>query len=148
MEISKIYIASDHAGFEAKEFSKECLLKLGFTFIDLGTNSSDVSVDYPDYADSLAKSLNKKNEFGILICGTGLGICMVANRYSHIRCALCHDATTAKLAREHNDANVLCFGSRIISNSVIEDMIKVFFTTEFANGRHEKRVSKMGTFRC
>ena len=239
MQINKIFIASDHAGFRAKEQAKKALAALGYEAVDLGTHSAEASVDYPDFADTLADKIlaeceacarsenfkendginsataaenseasdNKnfgasingcgnfndavqcsgKNEnfnaiknasrqnfnasesmttcvnaavsqnaskdkilnstsygiYGILICGTGIGISIAANRHAHIRCALCHDATSARLAREHNDANVLAFGERLMGALVIEDMIRAFFSTDFAGGRHIKRVAKL-----
>lgn len=242
MQINKIFIASDHAGFRAKEQAKKALAALGYEAVDLGTHSAEASVDYPDFADTLAdkilaeceacarsenfkKSSSKnsaaaaenseaggnggsenssasingsgnfndtaqygekdknfnavKNDdgknfdadvnttacasavavnaskdkilnstdygiYGVLICGTGIGISIAANRHAHIRCALCHDATSARLAREHNDANVLAFGERLMGALVIEDMIRAFFSTDFAGGRHIKRVAKLG----
>jgi len=239
MQINKIFIASDHAGFRAKEQAKKALAALGYEAVDLGTHSAEVSVDYPDFAGTLAdkilaeceacarsrnfKENNDKNSaaaaenseaggsenfgasingsgnfsataqhgekdknfnavksgdgknfdadanttacasiaaanaskdkilnstsygiYGILICGTGIGISIAANRHAHIRCALCHDATSARLAREHNDANVLAFGERLMGVLVIEDMIRAFFSTDFAGGRHIKRVAKLG----
>lgn len=239
MQINKIFIASDHAGFRAKEQAKKALAALGYEAVDLGTHSAEASVDYPDFADTLAdkilaeckacarsenfkksssknsaaaaenseaggsenfgasingsgnfsataqhgekdknfnavksgysknfdadanttacasiaaanaskdKILNSTNYgiYGVLICGTGIGISIAANRHAHIRCALCHDATSARLAREHNDANVLAFGERLMGALVIEDMIRAFFSTDFAGGRHIKRVAKLG----
>lgn len=239
MQINKIFIASDHAGFRAKEQAKKALAALGYEAVDLGTHSAEASVDYPDFADTLAdkilaeckacarsenfkksssknsaaaaenseaggsenfgasingsgnfsataqhgekdknfnavksgysknfdadanttacasiaaanaskdKILNSTNYgiYGVLICGTGIGISIAANRHAHIRCALCHDATSARLAREHNDANVLAFGERLMGALVIEDMIRAFFGTDFAGGRHIKRVAKLG----
>ena len=240
MQINKIFIASDHAGFHAKEQAKKALATLGYEAVDLGTHSAEASVDYPDFADTLADKIlaeceacarsenfkendgensaaaaenseasdnenfdasingcenfndavqcSGKNEnfniiknasrqnfnasgsmttcvnaavspnasedkilnstsygiYGILICGTGIGISIAANRHAHIRCALCHDATSARLAREHNDANVLAFGERLMGALVIEDMIRAFFSTDFAGGRHIKRVAKLG----
>ena len=239
MQINKIFIASDHAGFRAKEQAKKALAALGYEAVDLGTHSAEASVDYPDFANTLAdkilaeceacarsenfkendginsaaaaenseaggsenfgasingcgnfsttaqhgekdknfnavKSGDGKNFdadanttacasiaaanaskdkilnstsygiYGILICGTGIGISIAANRYAHIRCALCHDATSARLAREHNDANVLAFGERLMGALVIGDMIRAFFSTDFAGGRHIKRVAKLG----
>ncbi len=240
MQINKIFIASDHAGFRAKEQAKKALAALGYEAVDLGTHSAEASVDYPDFAGALADKIlaeceacarsenfkendgensaaaaenseasdnenfdasingcgnfndavqcSGKNEnfnavknasrqnfnasesmitcvnaavsqnaskdkilnstsygiYGILICGTGIGISIAANRHAHIRCALCHDATSARLAREHNDANVLAFGERLMGALVIEDMIKAFFSTDFAGGRHIKRVAKLG----
>ena len=239
MQINKIFIASDHAGFRAKEQAKKALAALGYEAVDLGTHSAEASVDYPDFAGTLADkilaeceacarsenfkensgknsaaatenseaggnenfvaSINGSGNFsttaqhgekdknfnavksgegknfdadanttacasiaaanaskgkilnstsygiyGILICGTGIGISIAANRHAHIRCALCHDATSARLAREHNDANVLAFGERLMGALVIEDMIRAFFGTDFAGGRHIKRVAKLG----
>jgi len=204
MQINKIFIASDHAGFRAKEQAKKALAALGYEAVDLGTHSAEASVDYPDFAGTLADKIlaecevcarsenfkendggnfndaaqcSQKNEnfnasesmttsvnaavsqnaskdkisnstsygiYGILICGTGIGISIAANRHAHIRCALCHDATSARLAREHNDANVLAFGERLMGALVIEDMIRAFFSTDFAGGRHIKRVAKLG----
>lgn len=240
MQINKIFIASDHAGFHAKEQAKKALAALGYEAVDLGTHSAEASVDYPDFADTLADKIlaeceacarsenfkesssknfaaaaenseaggsenfgasingcgnfndavqcSGKNEnfnvvknasrqnfnasgsmttcvnaavspnasedkilnstdygiYGVLICGTGIGISIAANRHAHIRCALCHDATSARLAREHNDANVLAFGERLMGALVIEDMIRAFFSTDFAGGRHIKRVAKLG----
>ncbi len=240
MQINKIFIASDHAGFRAKEQAKKALAALGYEAVDLGTHSAEASVDYPDFADTLADKIlaeceacarsenfkendgensaaaaenseasdnenfdvsingcgnfndavqcSGKNEnfniiknasrqnfnasesmttcvnaavsqnaskdkilnstdygiYGVLICGTGIGISIAANRRAHIRCALCHDATSARLAREHNDANVLAFGERLMGALVIGDMIRAFFSTDFAGGRHIKRVAKLG----
>ncbi len=239
MQINKIFIASDHAGFRAKEQAKKALAALGYEAVDLGTHSAEASVDYPDFAGALAEAIlaeceacvrsenfkesssknsaaaaenseaggnenfvasingcgnfnaavqcSGKNEnfnvvksgdgknfdadanttacasiaaanaskdkilnstsygiYGVLICGTGIGISIAANRHAHIRCALCHDATSARLAREHNDANVLAFGERLMGALVIEDMIRAFFSTDFAGGRHIKRVAKLG----
>ena len=239
MQINKIFIASDHAGFRAKEQAKKALAALGYEAVDLGTYSAEASVDYPDFAGALAEAIlaeceacvrsenfkesSSKNSaaaaenseaggsenfgasingsgnfsttaqhgekdknfnavksgegknfdadanttacasiaaanaskdkilnstdygiYGVLICGTGIGISIAANRHAHIRCALCHDATSARLAREHNDANVLAFGERLMGALVIEDMIRAFFGTDFAGGRHIKRVAKLG----
>ncbi len=240
MQINKIFIASDHAGFRAKEQAKKALAALGYEAVDLGTHSAEASVDYPDFAGALADKIlaeceacarsenfkendgensaaaaenseasdnenfdasingcgnfndavqcSGKNEnfniiknasrqnfntsesmttcvnaavspnaskdkilnstdygiYGVLICGTGIGISIAANRHAHIRCALCHDATSARLAREHNDANVLAFGERLMGALVIGDMIRAFFSTDFAGGRHIKRVAKLG----
>ncbi len=240
MQINKIFIASDHAGFRAKEQAKKALVALGYEAVDLGTHSAEASVDYPDFAGTLADKIlaeceacarsenfkendginsaaatenskaggnenfvasikgcenfndavqcSGKNEnfnaakntsrqnfnasesmtisvnaavssnvskdkilnstdygiYGVLICGTGIGISIAANRRAHIRCALCHDATSARLAREHNDANVLAFGERLMGALVIGDMIRAFFSTDFAGGRHIKRIAKLG----
>ena len=143
MNIDKIFIASDHAGFDLKDKVKKFLHTLNLTVMDLGANSSEISVDYPDFANLIAQNIKNPNEYGILICGTGIGISIAANRHKHIRCALCHDVTTAKLSREHNDANVLAFGARAIGEAVAMDIIQTFFSTEFAGGRHAKRVDKL-----
>ena len=242
MRVDKIFIASDHAGFHAKEQAKKALAALGYEAVDLGTHSAEASVDYPDFAGALAdkiltecearardenfKESSGKNSaagaensstrssggsenssasingsgnfngtaqhgekdknfnavksgdgknfdadantaactsvadgasasrdkilnstdygiYGVLICGTGIGISIAANRRAHVRCALCHDATSARLAREHNDANVLAFGARLMGALEIEDMIRAFFGTDFAGGRHKKRVDKL-----
>lgn len=148
MNISKIYIASDHAGYEAKIQVKSILENMGVLVIDLGTDNAKNSVDYPDFAALVANSIKSNDEFGVLICGSGIGISIAANRFSHIRCALGHNATIARLSREHNDANVLCFGARVVGDEVIKDMVEVFFTTEFSGGRHQKRVEKLGVCQC
>ncbi|MEE3693839.1 ribose 5-phosphate isomerase B [Campylobacter sp. CLAX-7218-21] len=148
MNISKIYIASDHAGYEAKMQVKSILENMGVLVIDLGTDNAKNSVDYPDFAALVANSIKSNDEFGVLICGSGIGISIAANRFSHIRCALGHNATIARLSREHNDANVLCFGARVVGAEIIKDMVEVFFTTEFSGGRHQKRVEKLGVCQC
>ena len=121
---------------------------MGILVIDLGTDNAKNSVDYPDFAALVANSIKSNDEFGVLICGSGIGISIAANRFSHIRCALGHNATIARLSREHNDANVLCFGARVVGAEIIKDMVEVFFTTEFSGGRHQKRVEKLGVCQC
>lgn len=148
MNISQVYIASDHAGYEAKMQVKSILENMGVLVIDLGTDNATNSVDYPDFAALVANSIKSNDEFGVLICGSGIGISIAANRFSHIRCALGHNATIARLSREHNDANVLCFGARVVGAEIIKDMVEVFFTTEFSGGRHQKRVEKLGVCQC
>lgn len=148
MNISQVYIASDHAGYEAKIQVKSILENMGVLVIDLGTDNAKNSVDYPDFAALVANSIKSNDEFGVLICGSGIGISIAANRFSHIRCALGHNATIARLSREHNDANVLCFGARVVGAEIIKDMVEVFFTTEFSGGRHQKRVEKLGVCQC
>ncbi len=139
----KFYIATDHAGILIKEDVKKILKDMGHEVTDLGTNSTE-RVDYPDFAHKLSKSvLEDKGSFGILICGTGIGMSLAANKHKGIRAALCHDAYTAQMARAHNDANVLCFGQRVVGLGVIESMIKAWCETEFEGGRHENRVKKI-----
>ncbi len=126
-----IAIASDHAGFELKSLLKQELVALGFEPLDLGTDSG-ASVDYPDYADRLADALKAgKARRGVLICGTGIGISMAANRHRHVRAAVIHDMTSARLTRLHNNANVLCLGARLTGTDVAKDCLRVFLTTDF-----------------
>ena len=141
MKIDKVFLASDHAGFELKNELKEAIKGLGYEVVDLGTNDKN-SVDYPDYAHLLASKL-EPNCYGVLVCGTGIGISIAANRHENVRCALCHDEFTARLAREHNDANVIAFGARVIGAGVAISAIEAFLKTEFAGGRHERRVEKI-----
>lgn len=137
----KIYIASDHAGFELKE--KICLFlkEKNIIFNDLGTNDC-TSCDYPDYAHLLAEKINKQS-FGILICGSGIGISIAANRHKNIRCALCHESLSAELARKHNDANVLALGGRLIGIELAINIIEKFIQTPFEEGRHIRRIQKI-----
>ena len=143
MNISKIYIASDHAGYEAKTQVKEILESMGLSVFDLGTDNSNDSVDYPDFAALVANSIKHNDEFGVLICGSGIGISMAANRFSHMRCALSHNATIARLSREHNDANVLSLPARFISQELAMEIVKRYLSTDFEGGRHQRRVEKI-----
>lgn len=143
MSEKTIAIASDHAGFVLKHALKNQLRELGYEPLDLGPDS-EASVDYPDYGYKMADCLKDgKASKGILICGSGIGISIAANRASHVRCALCHNEETAKLSREHNDANVLAMGARIVDEATAKAMVKAFLSTPFAGGRHEGRVSKL-----
>jgi ribose 5-phosphate isomerase B len=138
-----IAIASDHAGVELKSILKEELAELGFEALDLGTQDAQ-SVDYPDMADALANALaDHRASRGVLICGTGIGISMAANRHRHVRAAPCHDHLSARLAREHNDANVLALGARLIGTETARDCLRTFLNTAFEGGRHARRVQKM-----
>lgn len=139
-----IAIASDHAGFELKGQLKQELEALGFEPLDLGADST-ASVDYPDFADRLAEALKAgKAQRGVLVCGTGIGISMAANRHRHLRAAVVHDVTSARLTRQHNNANVLCLGARLTGGDVAKDCLRVFLTTDFEGGRHQNRVAKLG----
>jgi ribose 5-phosphate isomerase B len=139
----KYYIATDHAGVVIKDSVKKMVEDLGHEIIDLGPFSTD-RVDYPDFAHKLANAvLEDSNSFGILICGTGIGMSLAANKHHGIRAALCHDAYTAEMARAHNDANVLCFGERVVGVGVIESILKAWDSTEFEGGRHANRVAKI-----
>lgn len=139
-----IAIAADHAGFALKEVLKEDLLAAGHQVMDLGTADGATSVDYPDFGAALARAIAAGEATrGVVVCGTGIGISIAANREPKVRCALCHDVTTAKLAREHNDANVIAFGARVIGAEVARDALKTFLATAFAGGRHTGRVGKL-----
>lgn len=138
-----VAIAADHAGYELKDLLRGEIESMGFEVLDLGTNGPE-SVDYPDYAAAAAEAVAAgRASRALLICGTGIGISIAANRHPEVRAALCHDAATARLAREHNDANVLALGARIVGEEVARDCVRVFFTTEYEGGRHARRVAKL-----
>lgn len=139
----KFYIATDHAGLNLKDFTVELLKQKGHEVIDLGPYSKE-RVDYPDFAIKVCQAvLADKESHGVLICGSGIGMSMVANRYNGIRAALCHDAYTAMVARGHNDANVLCFGERVVGQGVAESIIDSWLSSSFDGGRHCGRVEKI-----
>ncbi len=139
----KIAFGSDHAGFEAKQALKSDLGKSGHEIEDLGTHGPD-SVDYPDFALAVGLAVaNGEAECGILICGTGIGMSMTANRIPGIRAAVCHDEFTARMSREHNDANVLCLGSRVLAHAAMTRIALAFISARFEGGRHGRRVCKM-----
>jgi ribose 5-phosphate isomerase B len=138
-----IVLASDHAAIGLKDELVRVLRARGETFRDLGP-FDDSSVDYPDFAHLLVREiLDGRARRGILICGTGIGMSMAANRHPGIRAALCHDAFTAGMARRHNDANVLCLGARVIGSGVADQIVEVFLDTDFEGGRHQRRVAKI-----
>lgn len=138
-----VAIASDHAGYSFKEMIKQELINIGHKPLDLGTNS-DESVDYPDFAEKLSVALKDKlAQYGVLICGSGIGISIAANRYNHIRAALCAEPVSAYYARAHNNANVLVFGAKFIGPEIAKSCLHVFLTTAFEGGRHERRVQKL-----
>lgn len=139
----RLVIASDHGGFELKEFIKQKLELSGLSISDLGCFNQH-SVDYTDYAHLLAQDvLSNKETMGILICGTGLGVSITANRHPGIRAALCTDTYTARMAREHNDANVLCMGARVLGHGLAGDIVDVFMNAHFKGGRHLPRINKI-----
>jgi ribose 5-phosphate isomerase B len=141
--LCKIFLSSDHAGFELKEKVKQYFLKNSIDFEDLGCTSLE-PVDYPDYAKSLSDKLkNNKDHGGILFCGTGIGISMAANRFKHIRAALCTTVEMAAKSRKHNDANVLALGGRILDEGLALDIVEEFLKTDFEAGRHSLRVNKI-----
>ncbi len=138
-----IAVASDHAGFPLKNDLADFLREKGFEVLDLGTDGA-ASVDYPDFAFEMARALKDgKAARGVLVCGTGLGISIAANRYPWVRAALCHDVTTARLCREHNDANVIALGGRLLGVELARDCLETFLATEFGGDRHARRVGKM-----
>lgn len=139
----RIALGSDHAGFEAKRALLSSLESLGHQVRDLGSQGTD-SVDYPDYAESVAREVAEgEAEAGILICGTGIGMSIGANKVAGVRAAKCNDPEEARLSREHNNANVLCLGGRMLDASVLAETAQAFLTTEFAGGRHARRVAKL-----
>ena len=138
-----MFLASDHAGFKLKEEIKKFLIKKRNKVLDLGTKNTK-SVDYPDYAHLLSKSMKKnKKQFGILICGSGAGMSMTANKHKNIRAALCYNIKSTKLSRSHNDANVMTIGSRLIKKKVALKCVDTFLNTNFDGGRHARRIKKI-----
>ena len=137
---TKLLIASDHGGFQLKEHLKKKFSQV--EWVDLGCHSDQNSVDYPDYADELISQL-QKGQRGVLICGSGQGMAIRANKYPHIRAALCWSEETAALCREHNDANILCLGGRLLSPPLSEKILNTFLNTDFEGGRHSPRVKKL-----
>lgn len=139
----KISIGSDHAGFEVKESLKQVLEAAQHELLDMGTNGTD-SCDYPDFAGRVGQSVARgESERGILICGTGIGMCITANKVPGIRAALVTDAFTSEMSRRHNNANVFCAGARVLSLDMIEDCLHLWLKTPYEGGRHERRVGKI-----
>ncbi len=138
-----IAIASDHAGFALKKALMQSFSEEEIEWVDLGTNSEE-SVDYPDYGFKMGEAIaNGKALTGVLVCGSGVGISIAANRNAAVRCVLCNDETTARLSRQHNDANVIAFGGRLIGIETAKACLKTFIETEFEGGRHQRRVDKL-----
>ena len=141
--MKKIFISSDHAGFQLKESIKIFLDKQNYNYFDLGPNN-DCRVDYPDFAHKVAKKVKiNKNHVGILICGSGMGMNIAANRHKNIRAAQCFNLKSTKLSRLHNDANIITLGSRLLNNKNVMNLINVFLKTKFEGGRHRKRINKI-----
>ena len=139
----RIAIGSDHAGFSVKETIRKYLEVAGYAVNDLGT-SSEESVDYPDYGKAVGERVvSNQADLGIAVCGTGLGISIAANKVPGVRAALAHDVNTARLAREHNDANVLALGGRIVTGEAAIEMVQTFLTTAYLGGRHQRRLEKI-----
>jgi ribose 5-phosphate isomerase B len=144
----RIVIGCDHRGITLKQFVIDLLVKLGHSHKDRGAYNTD-AVDYPDVALKVASGVAKGDfDYGILICSTGIGMCISANKVKGIRAALCHDTFTATRARMHNDANVLCLGAEVVSQDIAKDIVTAFLNTQFEGGRHIKRLEKMKTMEC
>ena len=140
---TRVVLASDHAGFKLKEEIKKFLIKKKRKVLDLGTKNTS-SVDYPDYSHLLSKKMNiAENQFGILICGSGTGMSMTANKHKKIRAALCYDTKSTRLSRLHNNANVMTIGARLIKKSVALKCVSIFLGTDFDGGRHLRRIKKI-----
>ncbi|CAH58133.1 ribose-5-phosphate isomerase [Ehrlichia ruminantium] len=145
--MQKIFISSDHAGVELRLFIKLYLESLSYTVEDYGCVISDVIVDYPDYVQDVVHCVTSNDSgFGILICGTGIGMSIAANRYKKVRAALCYTTELARFAREHNNANVLCLGARYITYEKAKLIVYKFLNTKFAEGRHTQRIEKIDSY--
>ncbi len=143
--MTTVALGADHAGWELKEVLKAWLLGSGRQVVDVGTDSTE-SVDYPDYASQLAEAVvEAKADRGVLVCGTGIGMSMAANKFPGIRAALCNDAFSARMSREHNDANVLALGSRLTGPEAAVEILRVWLEADFAGGRHARRLAKLAT---
>lgn len=144
MSRETIALAADHAGLDLKTVLKDELVRMGYEVLDLGTHDT-ASVDYPDYGFAAAEAVAEgRAARAVVVCGSGIGISIAANRLPAVRAALCHDALTARLARQHNDANVLALGARTTGVETAKDCLRVFLTTAFEGGRHAGRVAKLG----
>lgn len=142
----KIAVGSDHRGFEVKKRIVPLLQQMGHEVLDMGTNANE-SVDYPDYALQVAQAVGGKHvDRGILICGTGIGMCIAANKVRNVRAAPCHDSITAEMSRRHNNANVLCLSADLLGEELIDRMTRIWLETEFEGGRHARRVDKIKRF--
>tara|TARA_R110002124_G_scaffold252236_4_gene417538 strand:+ start:1251 stop:1691 length:441 start_codon:yes stop_codon:yes gene_type:complete len=140
-----IPIASDHAGYASKEIVKKLLENMGHTPVDFGTHS-EKSVDYPDFAVQVAERVNSgEHEQGILVCGSGQGVCMTANKYPKVRAGLVYSVKSAEMTRLHNNANIMCLPGRELDEAQLKEILETWFTTDFEGGRHERRVNKIET---
>ena len=143
MRTNKIFLASDHAGYNLKEDIKKFLASKGKKIFDLGPNNKN-RVDYPDFAHLLSKKIKKeRNQFGILVCGSGIGMDMAANKHKNVRAALCYNVKSTKLSRQHNDANVMAIGSRLTNKETALKCVNLFLKTKFKGGRHLRRIKKI-----
>ena len=142
----RIAIGSDHRGYEIKRRISSLLGRLGHEIVDFGPSGSE-SVDYPDFAFQVAKAVSEKRvDRGVLICGTGIGMCIAANKVQGVRAAPCHDSITAEMSRRHNDANVLCLSADLLGGELVDRMVRIWLETEFEGGRHARRVDKITRF--
>ncbi|MBT8454035.1 MAG: ribose 5-phosphate isomerase B [Deltaproteobacteria bacterium] len=137
-----LIVGSDHAGLGLKRELSAVAADLGYEVVDLGTDSSD-STDYPDYAHRVASAVARGDGLGLLVCGTGIGMSMAANRHPGVRAALCGDVFSASMSRQHNDANVLCVGARVVGPGLAAAILEAFLSHDFEGGRHERRVEKI-----
>lgn len=138
----KLIVGSDHAGLGLKRELLGVAAELGYEVVDLGTHASD-STDYPDYAHQVSNAVARGEGLGLLVCGTGIGMSMAANRHRGVRAALCGDVFSASMARKHNDANVICIGARVVGTGLAAEILKAFLSAEFEGGRHQRRVQKI-----
>ncbi|MEX0701451.1 MAG: ribose 5-phosphate isomerase B [Planctomycetales bacterium] len=142
----KIAVASDHRGFAVKGKILALLTQLGHDPLDYGPETGD-SVDYPDYAAKVARAVSRGEvQRGILVCGTGMGMCIVANKFAGVRAAPCHDDLTAQMSRLHNDANVLCLSADLLGDTLVNRMVEIWLNTDFEGGRHARRIEKIAQF--
>ena len=142
-KLERVILASDHAGFKLKKVIKKFLIKKRKKVLDLGTKNNS-SVDYPDYAHLLSRKMRRtQNKFGILVCGSGIGMSMAANKHKNIRAALCYDIKSTKLSRKHNNANVMTIGARLIKKNIALKCVNAFLKTDFDGGRHLRRIRKI-----
>jgi len=140
---TRVSVGADHAGWELKDALEAVIESLGLEVVDRGTNSPE-SVDYPDFAHAVcADVLSGDCDLGLLVCGTGFGMSIAANRHRGIRAAVCTESFGARMTRQHNDANVLCLGARVVGGGLAEDIVRVFLATEYEGGRHARRVAKI-----
>ena len=137
-----LIVGSDHAGLELKRELLGVAAELGYEVVDVGTHTND-STDYPDYAHQVASAVARGEGLGLLVCGTGLGMSMAANRHAGVRAAVCGDVFSASMARQHNDANLLCIGSRVVGAGLAAEILKAFLNATFEGGRHQRRVNKI-----
>lgn len=139
----RIVMAADHGGLELKNYIKNYLIGKGYDILDIGTNSEE-SVDYPDYGKNAGlKIMAKEADLGIIMCGSGIGISIAANKVKGIRAALCHDIYTARMCKQHNNANILAMGGRIIGKGLAIEMVETYLNTKFEGGRHQRRIDKI-----